>query len=266
MRQVPRAAAAVLLVVAAAGCAARQPAPAPLDPHRLERRYAERLDARRALIRGTLGEVSLWLETAARRYPGAHATYGLGGADTMRVRVASSFGTALDLTAAGDSLWLWVPSERAAVRASSAEPPLDLPAAAAFAVRVATAAWPVPAAAWRAARPADTLTVVRWVEAGDTLELEVGTSGLPRRARLLRPGMRPVRVTYLAWRSHEGTPWPERIEVEDEGGALRLSVRVRHTRRVDESDAARWRALIPDEAEQLDPEALWKRIGEEWSP
>lgn len=264
-RGAARAAAAVLLL-AAGGCAGPPPAPALLDLERLERRHEALLDARRARLRGTVAELSLWLETSARRWPGAHATYGIGGPDTLRLRVASSFGTALDLAAAADSLWLWVPAERAAVRAAAGEPPLSLPAAAAFAVRTAAATWPVPATAWRASRPADTLTVVRWIEAGDTLELGVGSSGLPRRMRLVRSGMRPVRVTYLGYGPHEGTPWPERFEVEDEGGSLRLSVRVRRVWRAGAGDAERWRPQVPNEAEMLDPEVLWRRIAEEWTP
>lgn len=260
MRAGLRVPAALLLLAAVAGCASRAPAPAPLEVDRLERRHARRLEERRDRIRGTHAEISLWLVTAARRYPGAHATYALGGRDTMRLNVASAFGTALDLAAAGDSLWLWVPSERAAVRASSSGPPLGFPAAAAFAVRVAAATWQVPAAAWRAATRTDTLTVVRWIDAGDTLELQAGPSGLPRVLRLLRPGMNPLRVTYTAYVPHEASPWPERFDVEEEGGALRLSVRVRRIRHIRADGADRWRPEIPHEAEMLEPEALWNRL------
>ena len=79
--------------------------------------------------------MSLWLETATARYPGTRGTYGLGGLDTLRLRLDSSFGTALDMAGAGDSLLLWMPSQRALVRLDAGAPPLALPDAAAFGVR-----------------------------------------------------------------------------------------------------------------------------------
>jgi hypothetical protein len=248
------------------GCAHRAPAPAPLDSGALERRHSTLLAERHVRTRGTVGEVSVWFETATQRFPGAHASYRLVGPDSVRLRVESSFGTALDLAGAGDSLWLWVPSERAGVRAGPGDAPLSRADAAAFAVRAAAALWAVPGAAWRAARAADTLTVARWIDSGDTLELAVGSNGLPRTARLLREGMRPVRVAYAAYGDHQGTPWPVRFDLEDEGGAFRLQVRVRRVYRDPAAAAAPWRPVIPAGARSIEAEELWQRIRDEWAP
>jgi hypothetical protein len=255
-----------LLLAALAGCAHRPPVPATLDLRSLETRHAALLEARRARLVGTIAELSLWLETAAGRYPGAHATYALGGPDTVRMRVASAFGTAVDAAGIGDSLFLWVPARRTLVRMAAGAPPLELPEAAAFGVRAAAASWPVPAGAWRTARAADTLTLVRWLEAADTMEVAVGASGLPRFARLARPGMKDMRVTYLAYGSFEGTPWPTRFDVEDSGESLRLSVRVRRFARAGAADRGRWRPEAPADANVLAPEELWRWIEEEWAP
>jgi hypothetical protein len=262
-----RAVVAGALLAVIAGCAHRPPVPAQIDLGSLEARHASLLEARRARLAGTLAELSLWLETAAAgRSPGAHATYRLGGPDTVRLRVASSFGTAVDAAGIGDSLLLWVPARRTLVRMDAGAPPLALPEAAAFGVRAAAAAWPVPAGAWRTARAADTLTLVRWLEAADTMEVAVGASGLPRFARLARPGMKDVRVTYLAYGSFEGTPWPTRFDVADSGESMRLSVRVRRLTRAGAADRGRWRPETPADANVLAPEDLWRWIEEEWAP
>jgi len=248
------------------GCAGRIPQPARLDLRSLAARHDRLLEARRTRIPGTLAELSLWLETPAGRYPGTRATYLLAGPDTLRLRIASSFGTAVDAAGAGDRLLVWVPSRNTVVRADAGAPPIGLPGAAAFGVRIAAATWAVPADAWRGARTADTLTVVRWEEAGDTLEVEIGGSGLPRRAQLSRPGMPGLVVTYLDYGWAGGTPWPERFDVEDGAGTMRLSVRVRRVTDASGGAGARWRPDVPDDAETASAEELWRWIEEEWSP
>lgn len=257
---------ALLGLLLLAGCAHRAPAPALLEPRALEARYAALLEARRVRLAGTFADASVWLETSGARFPGTRGTVALGGADTLRLRLASSFGTALDLGAAGDSLVLWIPSRRTVVRANAAAAPVRLPDAAGFGVRAIAATWPVPAEAWREARAADTLTVLRWRQAADTLELSVGGSGLPRALRLARPGMRGMRVTYLDYGWHDGTPWPERFDVEDEAGAVRLRVRVRHLERRAAGEAWTWAPDVPADADAVAAEDLWQWIETEWAP
>jgi hypothetical protein len=250
----------------ASGCAHRPMSVAPLDLRSNEVRYAGGVAAREALAPGTIAEVSLWLETAAYRYPGVHGTIGIGGRDSIRLRIASAFGTALDAAALEESLFVYVPSRRTAVRAAAADPPLAYRQIARFCARAASATWPMPGEAWARSRRVDSLTILRTFEGADTLEVGVGASGLPRFARLARPGMNEVRVTYLAYAPHEGTPWPTRFEIEDGAGQVRLSVRVRRIERTRERGGARWRPDIPADASALPAADLMRWIEEELTP
>lgn len=250
MRASPLAALALLIPILC-GCAPRTLRVGAPEVGRTEARYREALAAREAARNGIVAELSLWLEAQGTRYPGVRATLEFGGERSLRLVVDSAFGVGLDAAAVGDSVYAWAPARRAAVRAASAEPPVEFPHAARFAVRAASAAWPVPAAAWRAARAADSLWIVRFTEGADTLEVGIGESGLPRTARLSRPGMRPIEVAYSAYMTHAGTAWPERIDARDTGGAFRLNLRVR--RIMDGGAGEPWRPDYPAGTRMVEP-------------
>ncbi len=240
------------LLALVTGCAPRPAAVATIDPDALLRRYVTRLAAREARVGGTIADVSLWLETPATgRLPGAHATLGLGGDAAARLRVEGAFGPALDVAAAGDSVFAWVPSRNTVVRAAAADPPLAFPEIAAFAVRVAAAAWRAPAAAWPGSRLEDSLRVLEWTEGGDSLALGIGASGLPRSMRRVRPGMGTLRVTYPVYEVVDGAAWPTRIELADASGRLDLKLRVRRLSHAPATDPARFRAEMPADAALL---------------
>jgi hypothetical protein len=215
------------LLLLAAGCAHRPMTVGAPEIGRTETRYRAALAAREAATAGTALEISLWLATAASRYPGVRGTARLGGDEAVRLVIDSAFGVGLDAAALADSVFAYAPSRRAAVRMRDSDPPLGFSGVSRLAVRALAATWSVPAQAWRGAVAVDSLQRVRYMDRGDTIDVDVAASGWPREVRIRRPGMRPVRVAYLAYAGGRDAAWPVRMEIEDTGGAFRLSLRVR---------------------------------------
>jgi hypothetical protein len=197
----------------------------------IEARHRASLERREAAFAGTVADLSLWLETGGERHPGVRGTAHFGAENALRVVIDSPFGVGLDAAALGDSLFAYAPPRRAEVRMRAADPPLGFPGAARFAAQAIAATWRPPAAAWARGHAADSLRVVRYTVSGDSLEVWVGESGLPRAAKFSREGMSDLLVSYPAYADYEGTPWPARVEIEDAGGAFRLTVRIRRLSR-----------------------------------
>lgn len=107
----PRAALAVVLALAFAGCAP-PPRPAP-SVDDVAARYRAGRDRRAAALHALTADLVLRLDgRATGRLPGLSASLALASPERARVRVNSLLGTALDVAARGDSLFAWVPSER----------------------------------------------------------------------------------------------------------------------------------------------------------
>src|SRR5262249_45570898 len=128
----------------------------------------------------------LWVERSGERLPGAQADLRLAAPDRMRLRGSSSFGPAPDVGLAGDSLPASVPPRRTGLRLDAAADSLGVDALADRMVRALSATWNPPVDAWASATWNDSLLRVRWPDNGDSLELVIGASGLPRSAELTR--------------------------------------------------------------------------------
>ena len=214
----------VLALPGAYGCAPRPVAVAEVSADQIADRFRAAAARREALGRTAEAEVTMWARTA-RAWPAATAYLVLVSPDTVRLRVESAFGTALDGVARGESLFVRLPARRLGLAADAARDPLGLSHPGRLAFRVLAAAWRPPASAWAgAARAAGTLEL-RWAEEGDSLALRVDGEGLPVTLALARPDGARALVRYRAWRGRAPDAWPALIECED--GAARWSTRCR---------------------------------------
>lgn len=237
---------ALLTIALAAGCAPLRVPLAPIEPARRAERYGAALARREARGVAVDAQLLLWAEApAGSRLPGAEGRLLLASPDMFRLRVASLFGTALDLGARGDSLSAYVPSRRRALMLDAIRDTLGLSRPGRLAFRALTATWRPPDDAWAQAAWEDSLMRVSWVEDGDTLAVAVGGAGLPAWATLSRPGGAAVRVAYPGWDLSGGVAWPVRFSIEDRDGAFRLACRVERVRFPARADSLRLAVAIP---------------------
>src|SRR5262245_58940028 len=79
-------------------------------------RYRALLAQREARSAAMSASLTLWAEHGSDRLPGAQGDLLVAGPDRMRLRVASMFGTALDLGLSGDSLRAYIPAWKRGLR------------------------------------------------------------------------------------------------------------------------------------------------------
>jgi hypothetical protein len=241
-----------LVMLVAVGCAPLRVPIAPIEPTRRAERYGAALERREAKGVAVDAQLLLWAEApAGSRLPGAEGRLLLASPDVFRLRVASLFGTALDLGARGDSLSAYVPSRRRALTLDAIRDTLGLRQPGRLAFRALTATWRPPDAAWRQAAWDDSLMRVSWLEDGDTLVVAVGSAGLPAWASFARPDGAGVRVDYQGWDLSSGVAWPVRFTIEDRDGAFRLAGKVARVRFPARADSLRLAVAIPAGAVRL---------------
>ena len=170
------------------------------------------------------------------------------------------FGTALDVSARGDSLTAYLPSRRLGMAIDSARDSLGLRQVGRLGYRAWSADWDPPDSAWSAAVWEDTLLVVRWAEEDDSLRLAVGSGGQPVWAVLARDGGPGVRTSYPEWAAWEGVRWPSLIEFEGASGDLEVTCRVRRVHFRDHPDGPALAVRLPTRAERLTPSALKRAL------
>ena len=252
-----RLAPALALIGFLASCAPHRLEPAALDVASRGARYRAALAARETKNVGVEVVASLRLRgSALRGLPAATARLLLAGPDAFRLRVESSFGTALDLSARGDTMTVSVPRQRLGMVIRSAAESLGVRDPGALGCRVWSGAWRPPEEAWRSATWADTLLRVRWIETRDTLVLAVGSNGLPRSVSVNPAGGIPIETRYRSWSYGEGVAWPSRIEVERGGGAWELEWRVQRLRFGRAPERERLAVRFPAGSEMLTPSEL----------
>ncbi len=252
-----RVAAGLLLAAAMASCAPHRLAPPSLEPLRSADRYRVALAARADLAQAVDAEASAWLRgPSLGNLPGVHARMALGAPDAFRVQVESMFGIALDFSAWGDSLACFIPSRRLGVALDAAADSFGLRSPGSLGVRVLSATWDPPAAAWAGAAYEDSLLVVRWQEAGDSPSLGVGSDGLPHWAALHHATGAALEARYRSWEYVERAPWPSRVEFEDRASGLNLSLRFTRVVRNPGPRSDRLSVRIPAGAARLEWAAI----------
>ena len=223
-------------------------------------RYRSALAEREARGVAVAAEVVLWTELSGdRRLPGVQADLYLAAPDAMRLRVGSLLGTALLLGARGDSVVAYVPARRMGLRVDATRDSMGVQGPGSLAYRMLSAAWRPPDRAWEEATWKDSVLMVRWVEAGDTLAMAVGASGLPAWVAMKRRDGPEVRAAYHGWDRSTGPAWPSHLEIDQEG-SLHMACRVRRIQFGAHPDARRLTIRIPEDAETLTLEQLHRAI------
>jgi hypothetical protein len=101
---------------------------------------------------------------------------------------------------------------------------------------------------------------VRWVEAGDSLAVGVGSNGLPRRAVRRDARGRSVEARYRAWEFIHGTSWPVRMEFEERAAHITLALKLTHVTRNALPSPERLVVRIPPDAERLEWPAIRRAL------
>ncbi len=239
-----RAAAIAALVAAAAlpGCAPHRPPETALPTEALRARYtraeAGRARNQRVDLRGVLR-----LERAEGSLPGVEAQLMLRHPDSLRCRISSAFGTAVDAALHGDSFTAYFPSQRAAVKLGSEEPGARRTHAS-WAVVALSAVWSPPAASWESAHWIDDARRLEWSDGEADVALEVDGEGLPRFVEVCAEDGTTIEVRYRGWQAAEDLSWPSWVEVELPERGLSLVWKV-HRIRFPEEGAFQVRTIVP---------------------
>ncbi len=251
------------LALGLASCAPRPSEVAPLAGGARRALYASGLgqrERRAAMVEET---ATLWpraqalCDTCAKlRLPAVQADLYFSWPRSLRLRIASVFGTALDLGLAGDSRGAYAPAPRAGVTVDAARDSLGVADPGGLAVRVAAAIWRPPESAWSRGTWDAGWLVLRWREGEDSLRVAVDGAGRPARVRLERNAVHGLDVRYERWEVVDGVSWPMTLSVSDPGGTFALTSRVTSARFAPRRDSLRLAVQIPDDAERLGLEDL----------
>jgi len=241
------------LVTAALSIGACGPRPvrAPALPiSEVYERYRVALEARERRSAAVESDIAVWVRLPDRgRLPGVQAALWMAAPGAARLRVGSTFGTALDLAARGDSVTLYVPSRRAYAQADANTDSLGVREPGAWMVRAWCGTWRAGAAAFDAGALEGAPHVARWMERGDSLTLAVDAAGLPAWLRVRRAGSE-LRVDYPEWGAWDGVRWPARIEVSEGDGGFHLTCRVQRVRFPARAEPGRMAVRMPADAER----------------
>ena len=206
-------------------------------------------------------ELSAWASgTALPDLPGVEARLMLVAPDAFRLRVASLFGTALDMAARGDSFTAYVPPRRVALETATAGESLGVADPGGLGYRMWSGTWRPPDAAWRDAVWEDSLLVLRWAAAADSVRCAIGSNGLPRWVEMGRDRGRSIRADYQSWTWIGGLAWPAVLSVRDPRGAYGLRCRVRSVQFRRSADRSRLAVEVPEDASHVTREQLKRAI------
>lgn len=250
-----------------AGCAPHVTQLAGPDASRAAERYRAQLAVREA--RGTAVDAALvlWAEAPpGHKLPGADARLLLAAPDAFRLRVASLFGTALDLGARGESLTASLPGKRQAARLDAVRDSLGLAHPGRLVFRALAAAWRPPDTAWEGAASRGATLELAWSEGADSLRLAIDREGLPSWVSLTREGGAGVRVDYQGWDGSSGVSWPARLTVADHDRSFRVACNVSRVRFPDRPDLLRLTVPIPPDATSLTLEELRRTLERAGAP
>lgn len=261
MRRVHLARAAVAtLGLALASCAPHLVHPPSLDRDDRRARYVARETERGARAMAVEAQAVLWVELDRGNLPGAQARLVLASPDAFRVRVQSMFGTLIDLGGRGDSLTAYMPPRRVGMELDATLDSLGVREPGALFFRALSGTWAPPASAWQDAVWRDSLLAVRWLEEADTLEMAVGSGGLPAWVSLSRPDGFVGRALYRGWDQGSGLAWPNWIELEDPRGSFKVTCKLQNLQFPRYSDPARLVVALPSGAERITMDQLKRAI------
>jgi len=248
------AVAAALLVSLALWSCAPQPRPVPLE--RLDEAARAGAQAREGWLAALEAQGTVRVDgRATGRLPAVTMSARLASPDRVRLQCRWLLGVLADVAIQGDTLTAWMPSERLGIRIPELSDTLGIRTPALFLGRALTAGWQAPADAWQHARPDSGGAIVEWPEGDERWTLRVARDGRPRDITLAR-GEHSLTARYRSWHGDGVEAWPERIDVADGSGWLRLAFVLDEVR---PQKAARpaWFALdLPDDARRLELDDL----------
>jgi len=219
-------AASALAVASLAGCARLAPQPPPrLDLPSIEARFTQRLADRRTRAAVAEGDYSVWIHRpGAKDPPGVSVRVRLAAPNAFRFRVDAALGTAVDAAARRDTLVVDAPAFGLSAVTDAGADRSARQDIGGWVWRSLSAAWIPPPSAWAAGAAADSGWQLSWDDAGDSLALEVGSSGLPRSVRVRPRRGQPIELRYERWAAWDGVMWPARIVAADAAGRLRVTL------------------------------------------
>ncbi len=255
---------AVILAGALASCA-KAPVVGELDPSSRRQRFEIAL-AKRAQAVGFEADLLAWPHVEGwRELPGLQARVLVGAPDAVRMRIGSWFGTAVDLSARGDSVTALLPGRRVAFVTAHARESLGVAIPGDLGYRVLSGVWTPPANAWADSASLDSLLVISWRDSGEDLDADlrmaVGTSGLPAWVELSTADD-TLQVNYAAWRAWAGVWCPARLEVRERSGTFDVRFRLDGIRFRDGIGRTQFTVPIPEGTERFDAEDLREAFAE----
>ncbi len=253
----PLAALALLLL---AGCAPQRIAVPDLAETPRRVRYEAALERRTGRAAADAELTARVSGEALPELPGVSARLVLVAPDAFRLRVGSLFGTALEVSARGDSFVAYVPSRRMVLETASAGDSLGLEDPGGLGYRMWSAAWTPPEAAWKRAVWQDSLLVLRWSEGPDSVRIAIGSHGQPHWVERSRGDRPAVRAEYVAWTVFDGVMWPSQFEIQDGRGDYGLRCKVQSVQFRRSVERGRLIVSVPDDAQRVTREDLQRAI------
>ncbi len=240
------------------GCAPRVVSPPELGPLELRQRFERNWVQRAQRARSVEAPLSVWSSLPSLgKLPGLDALVWMGAPDSCALLVNGFFGPLLKAWVLGDSLTVWWPDRKAALRADAARDSMGLERPGSWVSAALAAMWSPPDEAWRSAQREDSLLVVAWKdETGRRRRLGVGSDGLPRRFEFEVASGRRALARYPEWRVVEGVAWPMRIELEDDPKSWSATLRVGRLRFPGPAERRSLAARVPPGAELWS----WERL------
>ena len=240
------------LALAWAGCA--PPPPGSLES--LEARSRSDAEKRDRRARSCEARMVFRLESRGTgRLPAVEVTTRLASPDRVRMRARWLLGTLLDVALTGDTLTAWMPGERLGLLLPGLGDTLGVPDPAGVVRRALAANWPAPREAWRRAHADSAGAALDWSEQGRDWTLRVDRSGRPREVTWSRDG-RAITLRYSDWHGAGSSAWPERIEMTDGAGRLKLRLTVEDVRPIKHTPPS-WFALeLPEDVQPFGFEDL----------
>jgi len=248
-RRVARLAALVGCMLALGACA--PPRPGSLESLEVTaRREAERREHHYADAEGVA--VMRLDGRATGKLPALDVRLDLDSPDRVRLQFRWLLGVLGDVVARGDTLVAWVPSERLGVMFGGLDDSLGVHEPARFLAQALTAAWVAPHEAWRDAAVDSAGVGLAWTERdGDAWTMHVDRHARPTTATVTR-GDHTITIRVSAWDGTGAHARPERLEIADGDGWVRLRLDVDDLHPVRHRRASAFALVLPADARTLD--------------
>lgn len=236
------------------------PPPRPGELTSFAARYREGRESRERRVAGADAQLVVRVDgRATGRLPGMLVTAAMGGPDRLRLRASYLLGTAFDLVAEGDSVRAWVPSRNALLEVGGLGRELGRDRPVALLLQALTGTWDPPSGAWRDARLESTWVRLAWREGADDWAMTLDAAAHPLEVSITRSD-RVLRVSYADWHRLAGADWPQRVEIADGDGWLRLRSELQSLRVPRRLREDRFTLRVPADAERLDWAAVRARL------